>query len=93
MISVAKSQGITTTSIGGKQTIVIAAPKGGTGTGSVTPAKIITTMPKLGTSTSGGTQYIVVNTQGSGTPGGVTVKTVTAGGKFRCTNLKIQIFQ
>ncbi|XP_064633755.1 host cell factor 1-like isoform X2 [Lineus longissimus] len=89
MFSMAKSQGITTTSIGGKQTIVIAAPKSATGTGG-TPTKFITTMPKLSTSTSGGTQYIVVNTQGSGTPGAVTVKTVTADGGQQLTTLPSQ---
>ncbi|XP_074645021.1 host cell factor 1-like [Tubulanus polymorphus] len=81
MIAMAKAglaSGTTTTAnIGGKQTIVIAAPKGSTGHG-ITPAKIITTMPKLGGSSTGQTQFIVVNTQAGGTPGGVTVKTVSA---------------
>ena len=46
---------------GGKQTIVIAAPK--SGVAGATPTKIITTIPKLSTSTTSGTQFIVVTTR------------------------------
>ena len=74
MISMAKPG--TVTSAGGKQTIVIAAPKSGI-SGS-TPTKIITTVPKMAQAQGGGsgTQYIVVNTRPGGT-GGITQSTMS----------------
>jgi len=66
MINVGRSGMVTQATAGGKQTIVIAAPK--SGVPGATPTKIITSMPKLSTATTGagGTQFIVVTTR----PGG-----------------------
>lgn len=67
MLSVAKpGGGVTTTQVGTK-TIVIAAPKGSTGTLS-TPTKIITSVPKLG-GQAGNTQFIVVSPQSAASAG------------------------
>lgn len=65
MLSMAKGNqaagsGVTTTQVGTK-TIVIAAPKGSTGTMNQ-PTKIITSVPKLAGQT-GNTQFIVVSPQ------------------------------
>ena len=65
MLNLAGKQGlatVTNTGTGGKQTIVIAAPKTGAGSAGA-PTKFITTMPKLATSTTQGTQFIVVGTR------------------------------
>jgi hypothetical protein len=65
MINMAKPGIATVTQgAGGKQTIVIAAPKSGM-TGA-TPTKIITTVPKLSTANTSGTQFIVVTTRAGG---------------------------
>ena len=66
MISMAKSAlGNVTTTSGGKQTIVIAAPKSGGLAGSM-GGKVITTVPKVGNNPNAQTQFIVVTTR----PGG-----------------------
>ena len=63
MLSMAKpGSSVTTTQVGTK-TIVIAAPKGSSGSLS-TPTKIITSMPKLA-GQAGNTQFIVVSPQSS----------------------------
>lgn len=83
MLNVARPAGATVQSAtsagpGGKQTIVIAAPKSRVG-GVGQPTKFVTTVPKLSTATSGATntQFIVVTTR----PGGQTssVQAVPAG--------------
>lgn len=55
-------QATVTTTQGGAKTIVIAAPKGTTGT-TTTGQKIISTVPKIGG--QGNTQFIVVSPQTS----------------------------
>ena len=63
MLSMAKpGSSVTTTQVGTK-TIVIAAPKGSSGSLS-TPTKIITSVPKLA-GQAGNTQFIVVSPQSS----------------------------
>lgn len=82
MVNVAKPGMATVTQgAGGKQTIVIAAPKASV-TGTPGAAKIITTMPKISTATTSGTQFIVVTTRPGGTTSmaqGATVSTLPAG--------------
>ncbi|CAH1785003.1 unnamed protein product [Owenia fusiformis] len=82
IVNLGKSGNFTGTStIGGKQTIVIAAPKSGS-TVSGTPTKLISSMPKLGGTSQNQTQFIVVSR-----PSGMATSTIggtrfaTAGGK------------
>lgn len=76
----AKGAGNVLTSHTGAKTIVIAAPKGSTGS-LQTPTKLITTVPKLGG--GGNTQFIVVSPQGSiaGTQGTTTINPSIVGGR------------
>lgn len=86
MLSMAKSGLATLNTVGGgKQTIVITAPKGAAGAlGASAQGKILSAMPKLGA--GGNTQFIVVSSQPGGGTTHVTLPSSVASsivGKFQ----------